>query len=129
SVLREMAHYEAKAERYESAIAHARRWLALDELHEPAHRLLMRLFAACGQRSEALRQYQHCVDVLNRELASPPEEVTSQLYTAIQDNQLSKPYVASLNPSPAAAVLPPLPLLIVGRDDALQAIKARLGIG
>jgi DNA-binding SARP family transcriptional activator len=128
-VLRGLAHYDAKAERYESAIAYTRRWLALDELHEPAHRLLMQLFAVSGQRSEALRQYQQCVDILNRELASPPEEETSQLYAAIQDNQLSKTNVASRNPAPAAAVLPPLPLLIVGRDDALQAIKARLGIG
>ena len=40
----------------ELAIAHARQWTALDPLHEPAHRQLMRLYARSGQRAAALRQ-------------------------------------------------------------------------
>jgi DNA-binding SARP family transcriptional activator len=128
-VMRGLAHYEAEAKRFESAIAYARRWLALDELHEPAYRLLMRLFAASGQRSEALRQYRQCVDVLNRELASPPEDETSQLYEAIQDNQLSVARGVGTAPAPSAAILPPLPLLIVGREDVLHTLRRRLGIG
>ena len=32
------------------AIPYARRWLALDPLHEPAHRMLMRLYAQTGQQ-------------------------------------------------------------------------------
>ncbi|MDP8928295.1 MAG: SARP family transcriptional regulator, partial [Actinomycetota bacterium] len=43
-------------EEWEEAISHARRWLALDPLHEPAHRWLMQLYAWSGQRAGALRQ-------------------------------------------------------------------------
>ena len=50
------------------AIAAARRRLALDPLHEPAHRQLIRRYAAGGDRSAALEQYRECVRVLDREL-------------------------------------------------------------
>jgi DNA-binding SARP family transcriptional activator len=127
-MLRRLAQHEAEAERYEAATGYARQWLALDELNEPAHRLLMRLFAASGQRSEALRQYQQCVEALNRELASPPEEETTRLYEAIQDNQLSKAQAHGASAAPSVSILPPLPALVVGRSQALSAIKQRVGI-
>jgi DNA-binding SARP family transcriptional activator len=38
------------------AIRHARRRLELDPLHEPAHRQLIRLYAAAGDRAAALAQ-------------------------------------------------------------------------
>jgi DNA-binding SARP family transcriptional activator len=41
---------------YEVAIPHARRWLALDPLHEPAQRTLMQLYGEAGQKAAALRQ-------------------------------------------------------------------------
>jgi DNA-binding SARP family transcriptional activator/Tfp pilus assembly protein PilF len=69
----------------EAAISFARRWLALDPLHEPAHRRLMALHAARGSRSEALRQYRECVSVLERELGVAPLEETTALYAAIRD--------------------------------------------
>lgn len=127
--LRRLAHHEEKNGRIESALAYARRWFVLDELHEPAHRLLMRLLATSGQRSEALRQYHQCVDLLERELASPPEEETTRLYEAIRGNQFSNAYSAGLKAAQPVSILPPLPSLIVGRDEALQTIKQRLGIG
>jgi tetratricopeptide (TPR) repeat protein len=40
----------------------------------------MRLYAREGRRAAALRQYQVCVDVLQRELGVEPEEVTKQVY-------------------------------------------------
>jgi DNA-binding SARP family transcriptional activator len=49
---------------WHEAIAYARRWLALDGLHEPAHRMLMRLYAWAGQQAAALRQYQECARIL-----------------------------------------------------------------
>src|SRR5437867_4033512 len=60
------------AGRPDEAIPHARRRLALDPLHEPAHRSLIRLYAACGRRGEALSQYRDCVRVLDRDLGVPP---------------------------------------------------------
>src|SRR5215204_761080 len=71
---------------WEAAIVHARRWLVLDALHEPAHRLLMTLYAWSGERAAALRQYRECVRVLDQELGVAPLEETTLLYRAIQEN-------------------------------------------
>jgi DNA-binding SARP family transcriptional activator len=76
---------------YESAIPYARRWVALDPLHEPAHRCLMQLYAWSGQRAAALRQYGECERVLHEELGVPPEEETTQLYNAIKEKRHPPP--------------------------------------
>jgi predicted ATPase/DNA-binding SARP family transcriptional activator/class 3 adenylate cyclase len=73
---------------FEQAIAYARRWLALDPLHETAHRHLMVLYAQAGQRSAALRQYQECVKVLKEELGASPSAETTELYEAIRAQQI-----------------------------------------
>ena len=73
---------------WETAVAHARRWLSLDVLHEPAHRMLMTLYAWSDQRAAALRQYRECVRVLDQELGVAPLEETTLLYRAIQENDL-----------------------------------------
>ncbi len=73
---------------YTAAIAYARRWLALDRLHEPAYRYLMQLYAWSGQRAAALHQYRECVQVLQKELGVAPLEATTWLYQAIKENQL-----------------------------------------
>src|SRR6266568_2812354 len=80
---------------YTSAIAYARRWLALDRLHEPTYRYLMQLYAWSGQRAAALHQYRECVQVLQKELGVAPLEATTQLYQAIKENQQTPPPVAS----------------------------------
>jgi predicted ATPase/DNA-binding SARP family transcriptional activator len=74
----------AAGDEYATAIGYARRWLALDPLHEPAHRQLMRLYAASGQRAAALRQYQECVRVLADEVSAEPERETTALYEEIR---------------------------------------------
>lgn len=73
---------------YEAAITHARRWIAVDPLHEPAHRELMKLYALAGQRAAALRQYQECARVLKEELDVEPLAETTQLYETIKANRL-----------------------------------------
>jgi oligopeptide transport system substrate-binding protein len=71
--------------KFEEAIPHARRWLGVDPLHEPAHRHLMQLYAWSGQRAAALRQYDECVRILQAELGLPPEEQTRDLHRAIRE--------------------------------------------
>src|SRR3712207_1228743 len=78
-------------EEWEEAVSHARRWLALDPLHEPAHRWLMQLYAWAGQRAAALRQYRECVRVLEGELGVSPLEETTRIYEAIQENNVPPP--------------------------------------
>ena len=85
---------------WEAAIAHARRWLAMDILHEPAHRMLMALYAWSDQRAAALRQYRECVRVLDQELGVTPLEETTLLYRAIQENDLPpRPALCEHRPS------------------------------
>lgn len=128
AALRRYALYLSEQGQGPAALDQARRWLALDPLHEPAHRLLMQLYAAHGQRSEALRQYQQCLELLDRELATPPENETTDLYQCILTTENVTPGVPVLSQGRANSVLPPLPGLIVGREAVLTEIKRRLGI-
>lgn len=88
AVLERLVHGYAAQHEFERAIEHAQRWLALDQLHEPAHRHLMRLYALAGQRNAALRQYRECVRILAEELDVSPLEETIQLYETIRDNRI-----------------------------------------
>jgi len=69
--------------RYDEAMDVLRRRLAMDPACEPAHRKLMELLASSGRRSDALRQYQTCVDALERELGAEPSPETQAAYNAI----------------------------------------------
>ncbi len=74
---------ERQAGHRDSATVTATRLLALDPLQEVTHRTLMRLYLEADRRGAALRQYQTCVRVLQRELNIEPEEETRQLYQEI----------------------------------------------
>jgi DNA-binding SARP family transcriptional activator len=82
--LRVLARWHHRRAEYAPAIDAARRWLALDPLHEPAQRELMRLYALSGQHSAALRQYDESVRLLDRELGVEPEAETIELYEQIR---------------------------------------------
>ncbi|MGH6892880.1 MAG: BTAD domain-containing putative transcriptional regulator [Dongiaceae bacterium] len=87
-----------------AAIATARRLLELDPNHEATHRALMRLHAAEGDRSLALRQYQLCRDQLRRDLGVKPEPETEQLFRAVQaSTKSSSAAQANDRPLPATA--------------------------
>jgi DNA-binding SARP family transcriptional activator len=83
-VLERLARGHGVQGSYEAALPYARRWLALDPLHEPAHRQLMVLYAAAGQRSAAMRQYEECVRILDEELGLPPADGTTALYEQVR---------------------------------------------
>ena len=127
-LLRRLAAYYADQHQYDQAIKLAQQWLAADPLHEPAHRQLMELYAANGQRSEALRQYKQAVELLDAELATPPEDETTRLYESLLNGHGVSAAPAAAGAAPSS-VLPPFPSLVVGRGEALAAIKRRLGIG
>ena len=73
----------------EAAIPHARRWLALDSLHEPAQRQLMLLYAQTNRQAAALRQYQICVETLETELGVRPSDETTALYKKIRSGRIA----------------------------------------
>lgn len=78
---------------WQAAITHARRWLSLDPLHEPAHRRLIRLYALSGRRADALRQYRECVRILGGELGVSPLEETTSEYEHIKSGGYPQPFV------------------------------------
>lgn len=85
---RRLAHALASSGEYPAAIAAAMRWVSLDELHEPAHRLVMLLNAWAGDRPGAIQAYRDCVAILDRELGVAPLEETTELFEAIMDEDL-----------------------------------------
>ena len=133
---------------FDAAVEAGRRWLALDPLHEPAHRELMRLYAWSGRRNAALRQYRECVRVLDRELGVAPLPETTGLYQAINQGDLPSGEVArrreEVVPPRAGPARPPAyPLVGRGRewarllevyasieaDGRLVALEGEAGIG
>lgn len=71
----------------ESTIAIAKRALAINELREDAHRLLIQALARAGRRSEAHAHYARLVDMLNRELGTEPDALTVAVARTLQDTQ------------------------------------------
>lgn len=124
------------------AIPYARRWLALDPLHEPAHRLLMQLYAASGQQAAARRQYEECKRLLAEELDMAPAEETTSLFEAIRTRSagvgksqtVTAPQQTPQPPVPAPAPAQPEPpqnlpipaTPFVGRAEEVAAIVGRL---
>lgn len=128
---------EIARQNYDSAIEYARRWLALDPLHEPAHRGLMKLYAWSDQYEAAIRQFHRCALALQEEIGVEPEEETRQLYAEIRNRRFPRPAPAepgaslhsappSDTPSLPVGNLPPVSTLFVGRQRELAQIAERL---
>ena len=66
------------------AVETARRWVALNPLNEAAHRRLMRLHLATGDRTAALRAYEACRAILDTELQVAPAPETEALAERIR---------------------------------------------
>lgn len=75
---------------YETAILHARRWLSIDPLHEPAHQILMRVYALSGRQAAALHQFSECQRLLREELGIEPDAETLELEVAIRDRRFNQ---------------------------------------
>jgi DNA-binding SARP family transcriptional activator len=103
------------------AIQAALRLLALDPLLESAHRALMRLYVQQGRRGAALRQYQACVSVLERELGAEPEPETRQLY-----NEFLRRRGAEVGESTAPAESPVHEAPLIGREAELARLSRAL---
>src|SRR5215469_15146378 len=98
--LAKLLGHQMKLGATEPAIQTALRLLSLDPLQEVTHRALMRLYAGQGRRAAALRQYQLCVDVLQRELGIEPEEATKQVYRELLPQQSPRLALPQTAPHP-----------------------------
>ena len=73
---------------YDAAIQCAERYLAINCLAEEVHQRLITLYAISGDRSAALRQFERCVVVLDRELGVRPLPETYATYESLLKGSL-----------------------------------------
>jgi DNA-binding SARP family transcriptional activator len=98
---------------YPAAIDYARRYLAINDLAEEMHRRLITLHAVVGDRHAALRQFEHCTLVLERELGVDPLPETRAVLAG------RSRAVSSAAPPPAWTTRDPV--LFSGNQDNLYA--------
>jgi DNA-binding SARP family transcriptional activator len=103
----------------EAAVQTAGRLLALDPLREDVHRTLMRLYRRQGRRGAALRHYQVCVGVLERELGVEPDAETQRVYREILQQQARR--VGGARPAVTVALTP-----LVGRHAEMTRLRSLL---
>lgn len=84
-------------------IALAQTGLAYDPLQESLHQAMMMAYAQQGERTAALRHYDHLRTLLTQELAADPLPATETLRKAILNSELAPPAVPFLNGQPLSA--------------------------
>lgn len=95
-----------------AAVEAYRQLIVSDPCNEAAHRGVMRLQAASGQRHLALEQFRICKEALQRDLEAEPEAATIQLYEWLLGGARSEgsPVSSGLAPggtdSPAVSAVP-----------------------
>nr|HID14401.1 hypothetical protein [Anaerolineae bacterium] len=90
-VLERLIEAQIEAGHYLQALNTAQQALATDPLQERFHRAAMRLLAWLGQRTEALTQYERCVQVLRGKLGIAPLDETEALHRAILEGKVVPP--------------------------------------
>src|SRR5262245_26588507 len=102
---------ELEAGNYEPALSAANRAIAITDLREDAHRLIMRVLAAGGRRADAVKHYEDLTALLKHELAVEPDPATKALAAELRKSHAPQlgPGVRSDPVSETGAVLLPLP--------------------
>jgi DNA-binding SARP family transcriptional activator len=85
---------------YDDAITYAQRYLAFDDLAEDVHRRLIELYVETGNRSAALRQYEHCTVVLERELGIKPLPETRAACRTVLEGRVALTPESARTPRP-----------------------------
>jgi DNA-binding SARP family transcriptional activator len=132
-ILEHLMMWHAQNEEYGHAINYARRILDIDGLREDVHGALMRYFSLNGQRTLALRQFESCRSLLQRELAIPPLPEIVTLYREIARDSLRAhvPIPSAMDLSAergrrAAHYAPPPPIDELSRTRELQNLRDKM---
>lgn len=82
-ILERVAQNYVRLQQFEKVIRWAERIIALDDGHEEGYRLLMLANYYLGNRREAIKQYERCVNILDDQYKIPPMEPTERLYELV----------------------------------------------
>ena len=99
-----LGELELAAGRAEQALKAGQRAIALNNMREDAHRLIVQALAATGRKAEALKHYQDLVALLRRELNTEPDAATRSLVAGLRSTQ-----PPSGSPAVKDIAKPPLP--------------------
>lgn len=78
-----LMQYKNSINAYDDGLVCAHRILDCDPLREKIHRAMMQLYLDNGQPALAIRQYNICCEILNKELGIPPMDATQALHDHI----------------------------------------------
>jgi DNA-binding SARP family transcriptional activator len=90
ALLDKLIDYCEAYQKYDTGLAYGVQILRFDRARERTHRRLMRLYYLAGNRTDALRQYQNCVEALKEELDVEPSRRTMELYEQIRRDHLGE---------------------------------------
>ena len=79
-----LGEQELAAGRAEHALKAGQRAIALNNMREDAHRLIVQALAATGRKAEALKHYQDLVALLKHELNTEPDAATRSLVAELR---------------------------------------------
>src|SRR5262245_27829568 len=85
-----LADLEVQSGTPDRALAAAHKAIAINNLREDAHRLIMRALAAGGRRADALKHYEDLAALLKRELAVEPDLSTRALAADLRKSPTAK---------------------------------------
>ena len=104
--------------RFEEGWHYGNQILAHDQAREHTHRQLMQLFYQSGDRTGALRQYDRCVSILEKELGVKPSKQTIALYQQVCTDILGDAVPTPVNGTASAQ----------GTNNALNGMLGRLKV-
>ena len=117
AILAELTRRHGATER---ALVHARRHTAVDPFSDDAHAALIRVLSDLGQAHDALRHYEYCRQLFERELGTRPGPAVEEARRGVR----------RAAPSSASPVAPPpeVPVALVGRQQELARITGAHGV-
>ena len=106
-----LGEQELAAGSAERALNAGQRAIALNNMREDAHRLIVQALAATGRKAEALKHYQNLVELLKQELNTEPDVATRALAAGLRggippDESRVIENIARPAPSERSAALP-----------------------
>jgi predicted ATPase/DNA-binding SARP family transcriptional activator len=128
TLLVDLARLHEAGGEHAAALAALQQTLVEDPLHEPAHRMLMLVYALTGRRQRALAQFHLLRESLRREFEDEPDDETRSLYREILARRLDAEDGSAATPAAGRPESPRrrannLPLQLttfVGRDRELE---------